>query len=93
VRISGGEEIDFVSRMTIRDAMGAGRVTVLSYEVPRADTQRSEHLQREQRGEVKACARTRRAQCTSRTGRASARMGQKPALAAAPDSEHYHARE
>ena len=38
VRLAGGEEIDFVSRMTIRDAMGAGGVTVLSYEAPRADS-------------------------------------------------------
>jgi hypothetical protein len=37
VRLPGGEEIDFVSRMVIRDAMGAGAVTVLSYEAPRAD--------------------------------------------------------
>lgn len=33
-----GEEIDFVSTMTIKDAMGAGGVTVLSYGQPRADT-------------------------------------------------------
>jgi hypothetical protein len=38
VRLPGGEEIDFVSTMTIRDAMGAGGVTVLTYEAPRADT-------------------------------------------------------
>ncbi len=38
VRLPGGEEIDFVSRMTIRDAMGAGSVTVLDYQAPRADT-------------------------------------------------------
>jgi hypothetical protein len=38
VRLPGGEEIDFVSTMTIRDAMGAGGVTVLVYRQPRADT-------------------------------------------------------
>jgi Outer membrane lipoprotein-sorting protein len=38
VRIPSGEQIDFVSRMTIRDAMGAGGVTVLTYESPRAET-------------------------------------------------------
>jgi hypothetical protein len=38
VLLPGGEEIDFVSRMTIRDAMGAGNVTVLAYQAPRAET-------------------------------------------------------
>ena len=38
VRLPGGEEILFVSRMTIRDAMGAGNVTVLDYQAPRAET-------------------------------------------------------
>jgi hypothetical protein len=38
VRLPGGAEIDFVSRMTIRDAMGGGGVTILSYERPRPDT-------------------------------------------------------
>jgi hypothetical protein len=38
VRIPGGEEIEFVSKMTIRDAMGAGGTTVLTYESPRAET-------------------------------------------------------
>jgi len=38
IRLPGGEEIDFVSRMTIRDAMGAGGVTVLTYRSPRAET-------------------------------------------------------
>jgi hypothetical protein len=37
VRLPGGEAIDFVSRMTITDAMGSGAVTVLTYEAPRAD--------------------------------------------------------
>ncbi len=34
----GGEEIEFVSRMTIRDAMGAGDVTVLDFRSPKAET-------------------------------------------------------
>jgi hypothetical protein len=38
VRLPAGETIDFVSRVTIRDAMGAAGVTVLTYESPRADT-------------------------------------------------------
>lgn len=38
VRIPGGEEIEFVSKMEIRDAMGAGGSTVLTYESPRAET-------------------------------------------------------
>jgi hypothetical protein len=38
VRIPGGEEIEFVSKMEIRDAMGAGGTTVLTYESPRAET-------------------------------------------------------
>ncbi len=38
VRVPGGEEIEFISRMTIRDAMGAGNVTVLVYGTPRAET-------------------------------------------------------
>jgi hypothetical protein len=38
LRLPGGEELDFVSRMTIRDAMGAGNVTVLAFEAPRAET-------------------------------------------------------
>ena len=38
VRLPGGEEIDFVSRMTIRDALGAGDFTVLDYRSPRAGT-------------------------------------------------------
>lgn len=38
VKLGAGEEIDFVSRMTIRDAMGAGDVTVLSFESPRAES-------------------------------------------------------
>ncbi len=33
-----GTEYDFVSRMTIRDATGAGTVTVLDFEAPRAET-------------------------------------------------------
>jgi hypothetical protein len=33
-----GEELDFVSRMIIRDAMGAGDVTVLGFRSPRAET-------------------------------------------------------
>jgi hypothetical protein len=38
VRVPGGDEIDFISSMTIRDAMGAGGVTVLTYEAPRVET-------------------------------------------------------
>lgn len=38
VRLAGGEEIEFVSRMVIRDAMGANDVTVLDYRAPRAET-------------------------------------------------------
>ncbi len=38
VRLPGGEEIAFVSRMLIKDAMGARAVTVLTYEAPRAET-------------------------------------------------------
>jgi hypothetical protein len=37
VREPGGAEVDFPSRVTIRDAMGAGNVTVLTYEAPRAE--------------------------------------------------------
>ena len=37
IRLPGGTEVDFVSRMTIRDAMGAGNVTVLAFEAPRAE--------------------------------------------------------
>jgi hypothetical protein len=37
VRLPGAGEVDFVSRMTIRDAMGAGNVTVLAFESPRAE--------------------------------------------------------
>jgi hypothetical protein len=37
VRLPGGAEVEFVSRMTIRDAMGAGNVTVLAFEAPRAE--------------------------------------------------------
>jgi hypothetical protein len=37
VRLPGGEPFDFVSRMTIRDAMGAGNVTVLDFQSPRAE--------------------------------------------------------
>ncbi len=37
VKLPGGEEIDFISVMTIQDAMGAGGVTVLTYQQPRAD--------------------------------------------------------
>ena len=33
----GGGEVDFPSRVTIRDAIGAGNVTVLTYESPRAE--------------------------------------------------------
>jgi hypothetical protein len=39
VRLPGGEEIDFVSVMTIKDAMGAGGVTVLTYRQPRVEVQ------------------------------------------------------
>ncbi len=35
--LPGGGEVDFPSRVTIRDAMGAGNITVLSYESPRAE--------------------------------------------------------
>lgn len=35
---AGGQTFDFVTRMTIRDAMGAGNVTVLRYSSPRAET-------------------------------------------------------
>jgi hypothetical protein len=38
VKLPSGETIEFISRMTIRDAMGAGGVTVLDYRSPRADT-------------------------------------------------------
>ena len=38
VRLESGEEIDFVSTMAIQDAMGAGAVTVLRWEAPRAET-------------------------------------------------------
>jgi hypothetical protein len=34
----GAETIDFVSRMTIRDAMGTGSVTTLTFSAPRAET-------------------------------------------------------
>ena len=34
----GGESWDFVSRMTIRDAMGAGNVTTLTFSSPRPET-------------------------------------------------------
>jgi hypothetical protein len=37
LRLATGEELEFVSRMTIRDAMGAGDVTVLTFESPRAE--------------------------------------------------------
>jgi hypothetical protein len=37
VREPGGGEVDFPTRVTIRDAMGAGNVTVLTYESPRAE--------------------------------------------------------
>jgi hypothetical protein len=37
IALAGGGEVDFPSRVTIRDAMGAGNVTVLSYESPRAE--------------------------------------------------------
>jgi len=37
VKVSGGRELELVSRMTIRDAMGAGNVTVLAFEAPRAE--------------------------------------------------------
>jgi putative ABC transport system permease protein len=38
VKLPGGKEIDFISVMTIKDAMGAGGVTVLTYTGPRSDT-------------------------------------------------------
>ncbi len=38
VKLPGGQEIDFVSLMTIKDAMGAGGVTVLTYTGPHSDT-------------------------------------------------------
>jgi hypothetical protein len=38
VRAPGGEELEFISSMTIQDAMGAGGVTVLRYDTPRAET-------------------------------------------------------
>jgi hypothetical protein len=38
LRLPGGEEIEFISTMTITDAMGAGGVTVLRYETPRPET-------------------------------------------------------
>jgi hypothetical protein len=37
VKLATGEVIDFVSRMTIRDAMGAGGVTTLVYAQPRLE--------------------------------------------------------
>lgn len=37
IREPGGGEVDFPARVTIRDAMGAGNVTVLTYESPRAE--------------------------------------------------------
>ncbi len=37
VRVPGGEEIEFISAMTIRDAMGEGGVTVLRYSTPRPE--------------------------------------------------------
>jgi hypothetical protein len=37
VKLPSAGEVDFVSRMTIRDAMGAGNVTVLAFESPRAE--------------------------------------------------------
>lgn len=37
LRVGSGPELDLVSRMTIRDAMGAGDVTVLTFESPRAE--------------------------------------------------------
>ncbi len=37
VRLPGGGDVDFVSRMTIRDAMGAGNVTTLAFASPRAE--------------------------------------------------------
>lgn len=37
VRLPRGDELELVSRMTIRDAMGAGDVTVLTFEAPRAE--------------------------------------------------------
>jgi len=38
VRLPGAGDIEFVSRMTIRDEMGAGNVTVLEFQSPRAET-------------------------------------------------------
>ncbi len=38
VKLPGSGDIEFVSRMTIRDAMGAGNVTVLEFQSPRAET-------------------------------------------------------
>ncbi len=38
VRGRGGESFEFVSRGTLRDALGAGNVTVLRYVSPRAET-------------------------------------------------------
>ena len=38
VKLPGGKEIAFVSVMTIKDAMGAGGATVLTYTDPHADT-------------------------------------------------------
>ncbi len=37
VREPGGAEVDFPSKVTIRDAVGAGNVTTLTYESPRAE--------------------------------------------------------
>lgn len=37
IREPGGAEVDFPTRVTIRDAMGAGNVTVLTYEAGRAE--------------------------------------------------------
>ncbi len=37
IRVPGGADVDFQSRMTIRDAMGAGNVTTLTIESPRAE--------------------------------------------------------
>jgi len=38
VKLASAGDIEFVSRMTIRDAMGAGNVTVLEFQSPRAET-------------------------------------------------------
>lgn len=38
VKLPQGKEIDFVSVMTIKDAMGAGGATTLTYSEPRAET-------------------------------------------------------